>query len=110
MFTVRSGLSLFDHLKSVFLNFNNVNIAQYLFRSYSTVHVCRCHTISVMFKRLMFISVIFLVIFKYFGHIHSVMLIRSNDLHLLYLQKVVSTVMSGVLFARFPTVDYITQM
>ena len=33
-----------------------------------------------MFKRLMFVGVIFSVMFKFFGHIHSVMLNRSNDL------------------------------
>ena len=50
------------------------------FRSFSTVHDRRCHTILVMFARLMFVGVIFSVIFKFFVHIHSVMSIRSNDL------------------------------
>ena len=37
------------------------------FRSYSTINVRHCHTFSVMFKRLMFASVIFLVMHKFFG-------------------------------------------
>ena len=59
---------------------NLANRIYYLFWSYSTVHVHRCHTILVMFKRLMFVGVIFSVMFKFFRHIHLVMLNRSNDL------------------------------
>ena len=50
-----------------------------LFRSYSTLHVRHCHTISVIFKRLMFVGVIFSVICDLqifrsysFGHVESV--------------------------------------
>ena len=39
------------------------------------------------------------------------MLLRMQILEIIFIVKtVVSTVMSGILFARFPTVDYITQM
>ena len=51
----------------------------FCFRSYSTVDVCSCCAFLVMFKRLMFVSVIVSVRYKFFSHIHSVMRNRSND-------------------------------
>ena len=51
----------------------------FLIRSYSLVIVRRCRTFSVMFQWLMFVGVIFLVMCKFFGHIHLVILNRSNE-------------------------------
>ena len=52
------------------------------FRSYSPVYVRHCGNIYYIFgqvRRLMFVGVMFSVMFTDFGHIHSVILIRSSE-------------------------------
>ena len=49
---------------------------------YSVIFTCivsLCSTFSVLFKWLMFVCVMFLVMYKFFGHIHLVILNRSNE-------------------------------
>ena len=53
------------------------------FWSYSHVNVCCCGNICYIFghvNKLMFVVVNFSVMFTDFGHIHSVILIRSSEL------------------------------
>ena len=54
-------------------------ILLFLIRSYSSNIVRRCRTFSVMFQWLMFVGVIISVMYKFFDHIHSVILNRSNE-------------------------------
>ena len=49
---------------------NNGSIFIFWFRSYSTVHVCRCHTFSVKFHHSCSSVWSISVLNKFFGHIH----------------------------------------
>ena len=53
-------------------------ILLFLIRSYSCVIVHCCQTFSVEFQWLMFVGVIFSVMYKFVGHIHSVIFNRSS--------------------------------
>ena len=54
-------------------------ILLFLLRSYSPFIVCCCLKLLILFQSLMFVGVMFLVKYKFFGHIHSVILNQSNE-------------------------------
>ena len=64
----------YSHLEVPHLSAFRDFTLMFLIRSYSPSTVRRCHTFSVMFQWLMFVSVIFSVTYKFFVHIHSVIL------------------------------------
>ena len=78
----------------------------FLIRSYSPVIVHRCGTFLVMFQWLMFVGVIFLVMYKFFGNIHLVILNRSNEYSSFLFVKIIFIFYLSRLFLFFICQDW----